>query len=200
MIQLKQQNNVEMRLKVDKMSEITNYRLILDELDHTLSHVRDSETQAFLSQVTKAKHVFVAGKGRSGFVANSFAMRLNQLGKFAYVIGESTTPSITENDLFIVISGSGSTEHLRLLVEKAKSVDAEVVLLSTNPNSAIGALANTVIELPAGTKYDAEGSAQPLGSLFEQAAQVFLDSLVLDLMNELNVDEETMQSNHANLE
>ncbi|MGE7364616.1 6-phospho-3-hexuloisomerase, partial [Staphylococcus cohnii] len=43
-------------------------------------------------------------------------------------------------------------------------------------------------------------SAQPLGSLFEQAAQVFLDSLVLDLMNELNVDEETMQSNHANLE
>ncbi|HJG67341.1 MAG TPA: 6-phospho-3-hexuloisomerase, partial [Staphylococcus ureilyticus] len=55
-------------------------------------------------------------------------------------------------------------------------------------------------ELPAGTKYDAEGSAQPLGSLFEQAAQVFLDSLVLDLMNELNVDEETMQSNHANLE
>ncbi|MBZ8173480.1 6-phospho-3-hexuloisomerase [Staphylococcus cohnii] len=182
------------------MSEITNYRLILDELDHTLSHVRDSETQAFLSQVTKAKHVFVAGKGRSGFVANSFAMRLNQLGKFAYVVGESTTPSITENDLFIVISGSGSTEHLRLLVEKAKSVDAEVVLLSTNPNSAIGALANTVIELPAGTKYDAEGSAQPLGSLFEQAAQVFLDSLVLDLMNELKVDEETMQSNHANLE
>lgn len=200
MIQLKQQNNVEMRLKVDKMTEITNYRLILDELDHTLSHVKDSETQAFLSQVTKANHVFVAGKGRSGFVANSFAMRLNQLGKFAYVVGESTTPSITENDLFIVISGSGSTEHLRLLVEKAKSVDAEVVLLSTNPNSAIGALANTVIELPAGTKYDAEGSAQPLGSLFEQAAQVFLDSLVLDLMNELKVDEETMQSNHANLE
>ena len=199
-IQKQQQNNVEMRLKVDKMSEITNYRLILDELDHTLSHVKDSETQAFLSQVIKANHVFVAGKGRSGFVANSFAMRLNQLGKFAYVVGESTTPSITENDLFIIISGSGSTEHLRLLVEKAKSVDAEVVLLSTNPNSAIGALANTVLELPAGTKYDAEGSAQPLGSLFEQAAQVFLDSLVLDLMNELKVDEETMQSNHANLE
>jgi len=180
------------------MTEITNYRLILDELDHTLSHVRDSEAQAFLSQVIKANHVFVAGKGRSGFVANSFAMRLNQLGKYAYVIGESTTPSITENDLFIVISGSGSTEHLRLLVEKAKSGDAEVVLLSTNP--AIGALANTVIELPAGTKYDAEGSSQPLGSLFEQAAQVFLDSIVLDLMKELKVDEETMQRNHANLE
>ncbi|MGJ5708513.1 6-phospho-3-hexuloisomerase, partial [Staphylococcus equorum] len=42
--------------------------------------------------------------------------------------------------------------------------------------------------------------AQPLGSLFEQASQVFLDSIVLDLMTELKVDEEAMQQNHANLE
>src|SRR5699024_7788999 len=129
-----------------------------------------------------------------------FAMRLNQLGKYAYVIGESTTPSITENDLFIVISGSGSTEHLRLLVEKAKSVDAEVVLLSTNPSSAIGALANTVIELPAGTKYDAERSLQTIGSLFKQAKKILLDSNVINLIKEHKVYEETMQRNHANLE
>lgn len=189
-----------MRLKADNMTEITNYRLILDELDHTLSHVKDSEAKAFLTQVVEANQIFVAGKGRSGFVANSFAMRLNQLGKYAHVVGESTTPSITKNDLFVIISGSGSTEHLRLLADKAKSVGAEVVLLSTNPASAIGELANAVIELPAGTKYDAEGSAQPLGSLFEQASQVFLDSIVLDLMTELKVDEEAMQQNHANLE
>ena len=35
-----------------------------------------------------------------------------------HVVGESTTPSIKEHDLFIIISGSGSTEHLRLLAEK----------------------------------------------------------------------------------
>ena len=182
------------------MTEITNYRLILDEIDNTLSHVKDSEAETFLKQIIKSEQVFVSGKGRSGFVANSFAMRLNQLGKGAHVVGESTTPSITEKDLFVILSGSGSTEHLRLLADKAKAVGAEVVLLSTNPTSNIGELANAVIELPAGTKYDAEGSAQPLGSLFEQASQVFLDSIVLDLMTEINVDEETMQQNHANLE
>ena len=182
------------------MTEITNYRLILDEIDNTLSHVKDSEVETFLKQIIKAEQVFVSGKGRSGFVANSFAMRLNQLGKVAHVVGESTTPSITEKDLLVILSGSGSTEHLRLLADKAKAVGAEVVLLSTNPTSNIGELANAVIELPAGTKYDAEGSAQPLGSLFEQASQVFLDSIVLDLMTEINVDEETMQQNHANLE
>ena len=182
------------------MTEITNYRLILDEIDNTLSHVKDSEAETFLKQIIKAEQVFVSGKGRSGFVANSFAMRLNQLGKGAHVVGESTTPSITEKDLLVILSGSGSTEHLRLLADKAKAVGAEVVLLSTNPASAIGELANAVIELPAGTKYDAEGSAQPLGSLFEQASQVFLDSIVLDLITELKVDEEAMQQNHANLE
>jgi 6-phospho-3-hexuloisomerase len=182
------------------MTEITNCRLILDELDNTLSHVKDSEAETFLKQIIKAEQVFVSGKGRSGFVANSFAMRLNQLGKVAHVVGESTTPSITDKDIFVIISGSGSTEHLRLLADKAKSVGAEVVLLTTKPSSPIGDLANAIIELPAGTKYDAEGSAQPLGSLFEQAAQIFLDSIVLDLMSALKVDEETMQQNHANLE
>ena len=182
------------------MAEITNYRLILDEIEQTLSNIKSEQTSTFLTQLLDAKNVFVAGKGRSGFVANSFAMRLNQLGKQAHVVGESTTPSIHEEDLFVVISGSGSTAHLKLLAEKAKKSGAQVIVLTTQPESPIGTLADSVIELPAGTKYDAEGSAQPLGSLFEQASQIFLDSLVLNLMEKLSVDEETMQQNHANLE
>ncbi|PNZ98622.1 6-phospho-3-hexuloisomerase, partial [Staphylococcus carnosus] len=45
-----------------------------------------------------------------------------------------------------------------------------------------------------------EGSEQPLGSLFEQSAQIFLDAVVLDLMEIFNIDETAMQQNHANLE
>lgn len=147
------------------MSEFNNYRLILEELDSTLSQVDNTEYERFANDVIGADRIFTAGKGRSGFVANSFAMRLNQLGKNAYVVGESTTPSIKEHDLFIIISGSGSTEHLRLLAEKAQSVGAKIVLLTTNAESPIANLAKTVVELPAGTKHDVEGSKQPLGSL-----------------------------------
>ena len=145
------------------------------------------------------KRIFTAGKGRSGFMANSFAMRLNQLGE-AFVVGESTTPSIKEHDLFVILSGSGSTEHLRLLAEKAQSLGAKVVLLTTSPDSPIGELAETVIELPAGTKHNVEGSEQPLGSLFEQSSLLFLDSVVLGLMETFDISEEEMQNNHANLE
>ena len=142
-----------MRLKVDRMSEFNNYRLILEELEHTLSHVDDTDYERFTNDVIGADRIFVAGKGRSGFVANSFAMRLNQLGEDAFVVGESTTPSIKEHDLFIIISGSGSTEHLRLLADKAKSIGAKVVLITTKAESSIGELAETIVELPAGTKH-----------------------------------------------
>ena len=178
------------------MSEFNNYRLILEELD---SQVDNTEYERFANDVIGADRIFTAGKGRSGFVANSFAMRLNQLGKNAYVVGESTTPSIKEHDLFIIISGSGSTEHLRLLAEKAQSEGAKIVLLTTNAESPIGNLAETVVELPSGTKHD-EGSKQPLGSLFEQASLIFVDSVVLPLMDAFHISEKTMQENHANLE
>ena len=102
--------------------------------------------------------------------------------------------------MFIIISGSGSTEHLRLLAEKAQSVGAKIVLLTTNADSPIGNLAETVVELPAGTKHDVEGSKQPLGSLFEQASLIFLDSIVLPLMDAFHISEKAMQENHANLE
>ena len=67
------------------MSEFNNYRLILEELDSTLSQVDNTEYERFANDVIGADRIFTAGKGRSGFVANSFAMRLNQLGKNAYV-------------------------------------------------------------------------------------------------------------------
>ena len=179
------------------MSQFTNYKLILEELDHTLSHIQDEQYDRFANDVNGAQRIFTAGKGRSGFMANSFAMRLNQLGKEAFVVGESTTPSIKEHDLFVILSGSGSTEHLRLL-EKAQSLGAKVVLLTTDPDSPIGEL-ETVIELP-GTKHNVEGSEQPLGSLFEQSSLLFLDSVVLGLMETFDISEEEMQNNHANLE
>ena len=69
------------------MSEFNNYRLILEELDSTLSQVDNTEYERFANDVIGADSIFTAGKGRSGFVANSFAMRLNHLGKNAYVVG-----------------------------------------------------------------------------------------------------------------
>ena len=55
------------------MSEFNNYRLILEELDSTLSQVDNTQYERFANDVIGADRIFTAGKGRSGFVSNSFA-------------------------------------------------------------------------------------------------------------------------------
>lgn len=176
------------------------FELIHRELEQTLSQVDEEAIRQFEQAVLNAEAVFVTGKGRSGFVANGFAMRLNQLGQKAHVVGETTTPSIQKGDLLVVISGSGSTTHLKLLADKAHEVGAMIALVTTKADSEIGERAEVTLVLPAGTKHQSEGSAQPLGSLFEQSAQLMLDGVVLDLMSALDINETTMQNNHANLE
>mgnify|MGYP000741416354 FL=1 len=79
-------------------------------------------------------------------------------------------------------------------VSQAVKFGADVVLLTTKFDSAIGEIADTVVELPSGTKHDADGSDQPLGSLFEQSSQIFLDSVIIGLMDQLDVDKTTMQT------
>ncbi|MBF0795645.1 6-phospho-3-hexuloisomerase [Staphylococcus lentus] len=181
-------------------NKMSQYKLILSEIEHTLNKVDEQKNIKFLDEILKANAIFVAAKGRSSFVANSFAMRLNQLGKRSYVVGETTTPSIQEDDLLLIVSGSGKTAHLQLLSEIANQAKANIILISTQSESKIAELSKEVITLPAGTKYDEKGSEQPLGSLFEQSSQIFLDSIIMELMKEINVSETTMQNNHANLE
>ncbi len=79
-------------------------------------------------------------------------------------------------------------------VSQAVKLGADVVLLTTKFDSAIGEIADTVVELPSGTKHDADGSDQPLGNLFEQSSQIFLDSVIIGLMDQLDVDKTTMQT------
>ena len=176
------------------------YTTILDEITQTLSHVTTTQAQQFIAHMTTAPAVYVAAKGRSGLVGQGFAMRLNQLGQRAYVVGEVVTPPIKEGDVLLIISGSGSTTHLKILAEQAQKRGAQIILVSTKDESPIADMASTVVVLPSGTKYDATGSVQPLGSLFEQSSQIFLDAVVMDMMAAMHVDETVMQQNHANLE
>ncbi|AKG73917.1 6-phospho-3-hexuloisomerase [Salinicoccus halodurans] len=177
-----------------------NYKLIINEIEQTLGQVPVEKTERLKDMLLNDSALFIAAKGRSGLVGQGFAMRLNQLGQKVYVAGGTLTPSIQEKDVLLVISASGTTEHLQLLAKKADSVGAEIVLITTTDDAPIKDLSSLSIQLPAGTKYDEAGSQQPLGTLFEQSCQIFLDSMVMDLKKKLNVTEKTMQDNHANLE
>jgi 6-phospho-3-hexuloisomerase len=177
---------------------------ILTELKITLGGLSEAKLKSLVKAILTSQKIFVAGAGRSGLMTKAFAMRLMHMGFTAYVVGEIITPGIRPDDLLIIGSGSGSTESLTVMAEKAKSFGARIALISIIKDSRIGKLADLVITIPAPTpKLNNEHgftSIQPMGSLFEQSLLLTLDMIIMLLMVESNKDSAMMFQRHANLE
>ena len=154
-----------------------------------------------LEAIETARRVYVAGEGRSGLIARTFAMRLVHLGTTAYACGETVTPAIESTDLCIACSGSGETAITCHRASQSRAVGANVAAIVAAPGSALGADADIEIVLPAPTKFSAAGGSCQFGaSLFEQALLVFLDAVVLLLQERRGASPESMFAKHTNLE
>ncbi|MEW4286308.1 6-phospho-3-hexuloisomerase [Priestia koreensis] len=176
---------------------------VLAELEKTISLLRQEEMDKLADAILSARKIFIAGAGRSGLMGKAFAMRLVHMGFNAHVVGETTTPGITDEDIFILGSGSGETKTLLAMATKARDINAKIALVSIFPDSSLGKLADLTAQLPGASKEQGEGeyeTIQPMGSLFEQTLLVFYDALILALMNKKGLDSHTMLGQHANLE
>ncbi|TVX96247.1 6-phospho-3-hexuloisomerase [Cohnella terricola] len=177
---------------------------IFSELQRVFALIRKEQTEILMQSILKADRVFVAGAGRSGLMMRAFAMRMMHLGLNVYVVGETTTPNISQGDLLIVGSGSGATGSLVHMAERAKKYQAGVALITIYPESPIGRIADHIVEIAASTPKSeqkaASVSVQPMGSLFEQVLLLYLDWLVMQGMVAKNKDEGQMFARHANLE
>ncbi|MGB9827450.1 MAG: 6-phospho-3-hexuloisomerase, partial [Thermosphaera sp.] len=154
----------------------------------------------------------VIGAGRSGLIARAFAMRLLHLGFNVYVIGETILPRASPGDILIAISGSGRTKLVVAAAEAAKGALMKVVAITTYPDSPLGRLADIVVRIPGRTKMAVEEDyisrqilgihepLAPLGTLFEDTTLIFLDGIIVELMNRLGITEEELMNRHANIE
>jgi 6-phospho-3-hexuloisomerase len=176
---------------------------ILGEINTVVSRLDLATLDALADQLQDAAHVVVAGEGRSGFMAKTFAMRLMHLGLNVDVVGETTTRAITNGDTLIAVSGSGTTAQTVRVAEQARSLGAQVLAVTTDPDSALGRAATAIILIPAATKYRKEGEAttiQPLSSLFDQVCHLVFDAVCLRLALLRRVDNSAARAAHANTE
>ncbi|PLS05422.1 6-phospho-3-hexuloisomerase [Neobacillus cucumis] len=176
---------------------------ILDELNRSFNIIQDKEAEKLVNGILESKKVFVAGAGRSGFMAKSFAMRMMHMGIDSYVIGETVTPNFEKEDILIIGSGSGETKSLVSIAEKAKSIGGKIASVTIFPDSTIGQLADITIKMPGSPKDQSEGdykSIQPMGSLFEQTLLLFYDAIIMRFMEKKGLDNDKMYGRHANLE
>ncbi|KAB7706734.1 6-phospho-3-hexuloisomerase [Bacillus aerolatus] len=176
---------------------------IIKELSNTTALISDEESEKLVDYILESKKIFVAGAGRSGFMGKSFAMRMMHMGLDSYVVGETVTANLEEDDILIIGSGSGETKSLVSMAEKAKSIGGKVVAVTIYPDSTIGKLADMTVKLPGAPKDQSESeykTIQPMGSLFEQTLLLFYDSIILRFMEKKGLNSTTMYGKHANLE
>ncbi|MCI1136549.1 6-phospho-3-hexuloisomerase [Enterococcus gallinarum] len=172
---------------------------IIEELNEVMKQVDLEELKKLETAVINSNRIFVDGEGRSGFVGQCFAMRLMHLGFTSYVIGETVTPSYGDNDLLVCISGSGETDSVILNANKATKAGVKVISVTTNSDSSLGKLSESVVRLNATTRGDIEGrkSIQLLRFLFDQSVHIIFDNVCLLISEDEGISNEKATNNHV---
>ena len=127
---------------------ITPSARILAEVNDLVGCIQQSDFDRFYDSVFSAQRVMAYATGRSGFFVRTFIMRLNHLGLTAYYVGEASTLPVQSGDLFLTVSGSGSTATSLGAAQEAQRLGAEVIAILGTKDSALGQLAQTSLILP----------------------------------------------------
>jgi len=187
-------------------------KTITQHVNKVIEELNTEEVENLIQAILNSERVFLYGAGRSGLVAKAFAMRLMHLGINVYVVGEIVTPAIGNKDLMITISGSGETTSIVTAGKIAKGAGAKLAVITSYPNSTLGRMADIVVVVKGRTKLEGEKDffvrqikgdhypLAPLGTLFEIATLIFLDSLIVELMVRLGKKEEDLRKRHTQLE
>ena len=173
----------------------------------------EEKLDKFENIIIESKNVFVTGAGRSGLAAKAFAMRLMHLGVSAYVVGETISPAIYEDDCIVAISGSGETNTIVSAATIAKKRGSKVLAVTSYTESTLGQLADCCLLVKGRTKKEVDDenyikrqihgnytSLTPLGTAFELTTLVFLDAVVSELMEKMHQTESDLKARHTVLE
>ena len=191
----------------------TSIKAILDNIESAQEFLDEKAIEEFEDIIINSKNIFVTGAGRSGLAAKAFAMRLMHLGLSAYVVGETISPAIYEDDCIVAISGSGETNTIVSAAKIAKNRGSKVLALTSYPESTLGQLADSYILVKGRTKKEVDDenymkrqiygnytSLTPLGTAFELTTLVFLDAIVSELMEKMHQTESDLKARHTVLE
>lgn len=190
---------------------IMSMELMANHIGNVAKQIDKGSVRDMLTHILDAENIFVMGAGRSGLVGRAFAMRLMHLGFNVYVVGETTTPAVRKDDLVVAISGSGETRSMLDLGRIAKEIGSRLITLTSNKDSTLGRMSDTVMVMPGRTKGDVGGYLErhmrgeysyltPLGTSFEITSLVFLDALVAELISITGASEADLKSRHTVLE
>ena len=160
---------------------------IQKKITDILKNVSEKDINEAISLFFSSKNIFVYGAGRSGLVARAFAIRLIHLGFQAFVIGETITVPVQENDLVVIVSGSGETIPAMMTAEIGHNLGAKVISITGKRKSHIASYADITIFVAANCNEKERKQYAPLGTLFEASVWILLDGIIADLLDKAEI-------------
>lgn len=176
--------------------------LVLAELQTVFGTDNPNGEEELLRLLSDGEKVVCVGAGRVGLAMAAFAKRLRHLGKDAFWFDDVTLPRLGAGDVMIIGSGSGETESIATLARIAKREGLSLALITRSPKSSIREISDVTVELPAlnFSPMSSVGSAQPMTTLFEQSCGLYLDAIVLELMELWGQTNASMAERHNAIE
>jgi 6-phospho-3-hexuloisomerase len=172
-----------------------SFDYILKSIAKTLENEVEN-TDQFVEWIISSRKIFVYGVGRSGLIGKAFAIRLVQMGVDVYFVGETITPIVEEGDLVIIVSHTGETMSAIQTANIVRRVGARVITITAHPHSKLATASNTTIIIHP-PKDEERKRLAPMGTLFEDATLIYLDTIVAMLMEKLGQSEGQMRRRHA---
>ena len=169
-----------------------------------LQDMDEPAAERLIQMILRAKRVFVTGKGRSGYIADCFGIRLMQMGFEAHVPGEATCPRIGLGDLMISISCSGTTVTTVELSRIARDAKAKVAAVTAVSDSPLAELADHIVLVPVTGRDVKRRYGYVLGphnnTLFEEAMLLYFDAMVYSMLAREGISKSRVRQRHTNLQ
>lgn len=191
-----------------------NYDIVSSTVTKTvLTAIDKNDNKGFAIKILNANAIYIVADGRTFLMAKAFANRLIHLGFACHIVGAETTPAITDKDLLIAASGSGTSLMSENCLDVAKKIGADRVVITSNVPSPLTIYANMIIEI-AGRNSSNELSADyierqligsniesvaPMGTIFEESLLGYLDIIVDILMELTEQTAEDLKLRHENM-
>lgn len=163
-----------------------------------LMRVSQDELDALTDEILKANRIFVAGFGRAGNNIKIMSMNCSQAGLETFVCGDNSTPAIKPGDLLVIGSGSGTTKTMVVLAEKAKKFGARIALISGNPESTIGQMADVNVWIP--REFRRSPNPEDRGGSFYHVMEMVCDCVQAYVLEARGLTGKDVRYNHNNLE
>jgi 6-phospho-3-hexuloisomerase len=209
--QVKEEPNVNGKTKQILFQSM---ELIMNNLKQNMEHLAKPKyfkhTQKFIELLydglINKRKFFLLASGRSAFILQCFATRLVHLGADVYVVTNlASIPSLSRNDILIVLSGSGTTAIVvSLLKSYVNSIKPYgIISITSHPETIIGRIGDITIKLKGRSKRDKidfnddTALLTPEGTAFEQVAFTYLDAIIAELAVKCGRTNEDLLNRHS---